>query len=247
MATVRCPISMYHQVTHENHPSFNNHLSVTIERFEEQIYYLTKRNYQFITLKELAINSNLDFNRNKYIVLTFDDIFQTFYQFAFPILKKYGVRATAFLIGNSIQQKKYQNLKEDGLIALTTEQITELQKYGIEIGSHTMTHNQLTDLTNHQANQEITDSYQLVKDFNNDGITFCYPRGAFSLEHLDMVKNTGYLAAVTTQRGNAQDLNSLFTLKRIKVSQKHKGIKIKYLCSLLYDLNYRLKARKDNK
>ncbi|CAG8998969.1 MAG: hypothetical protein CENE_00933 [Candidatus Celerinatantimonas neptuna] len=247
MATVRCPIFMYHQITHENHPSFNNHLSVTVKRFEEQIYYLTKKNYQFITLRELATNPNLDFCRNKYIILTFDDIFQTFYQFAFPILKKYGIRATAFLIGNSFNHDKYMNLKEDGLISLTSDQINELLEYGIEIGSHTMTHNQLTDLTDNQANQELTDSYQLIKSLTNDNITFCYPRGAYNTEHLKMVKEIGYLAAVTIQRGNAQDLSALFNLKRIKVSQKHKGIKIRYLCSFLYDLNYRLKAKKDNK
>lgn len=244
---IRCPIFMYHQVTPADHPSFNRHLSVTLERFEEQVSYLKDHGFTFITIADLMDHEKLDFSNRRYIVLSFDDIFDTFYQFAFSVLKKYGIPATTFLIGNSFNGEKYENLSPAGLTPLTRDQLQEMADYGIEIGSHAMSHRELTELTDEEARRELLDSFNLVQPFSKTGkVNFCYPRGSHGPKHFGMIQDAGYSSAVITARGNHHDLSHPFKLKRVKVSQKHQGLKLLYLCSWFYhQMNAFKQARKN--
>lgn len=245
---IRCPIFMYHQVTPADHPSFNRHLSVTVDRFEEQVSYLKDQGFTFITIADLMDHEKLDFRNRRYIVLSFDDIFDTFYQFAFPVLKKHGILATTFLIGNSLISAKYENLAPAGLIPLTRDQLQEMADYGIEIGSHAMSHNELTELSDEEARAELLDSFKLVRPFSTSGkVNFCYPRGSHAPKHFAMIKAAGYSSAVITARGNRHDVSRPFQLKRVKVSQKHQGRKLLYLCSWFYHQMNAFKQARKNK
>lgn len=233
---------MYHQVSPADHPSFNRHLSVTVERFDQQIGYLVGKGYRFITMADMFDADSAEFQRRNYAVITFDDIFQTFYDYALPVLKKHQVSATAYVIGNSLTGKPYQDLDPAGLEPLTQAQLADLMQHGVEIGSHTMSHRQLATLSIEDARWELAESYNLIKQITGkDHINFCYPSGSHRQEHFALLREIGYQSAVITERGNRHDLGSPYNLKRVKVSQKHTGIKLLYLCSRLYDLMYTYK------
>lgn len=241
---IRCPIFMYHQVTPADHPSFNRHLSVTVERFEEQVSYLKRQGFTFTTVAQLLSDKNLDFKSKRYAVLTFDDIFACFHTYALPMLKKLDVPATAYVIGNSLLGKPYHDLDPAGLEPLSPTQIQELMAAGIEIGSHAMSHREMTSLTDEEAFRELKESHDLIKDRTGySKVNFCFPSGSHSLRHLPMLKEIGYRSAVLTERGNSHDLSKPYQLKRVKVSQKHTGLKLRYLCSRVYNLMYQLKSR----
>lgn len=236
---------MYHQVTPADHPSFNRHLSVTVERFEEQVRYLLDAGFRFTTIAKLVSDRSLDLSEHRYIVLTFDDIFASFHRYVLPVLKTLGVPATAYVIGNSLLGKPYYDLDPVGLEPLSPRELQELMDHGVEIGSHAMSHRQLTTLPDDKAFQELQDSYNLIKERTGcEQVNFCFPSGSYGPQHLPMLAKIGYQSAVLTERGNCHDLLQPFQLKRVKISEKHSGLKLRYLCSRLYDFIYHVKSRR---
>lgn len=103
----------------------------------------------------------------KYVVLTFDDGWNTQYTNAKPILDKYGFKATFYIICEDVD-------KEDHV---TWDQIIRLQEEGHDIGAHTMTHRALTEMPPEEMEFEIAESKQCLLE---NGITsvesFAYPR-----------------------------------------------------------------------
>lgn len=105
---------------------------------------------------------------------------------------------------------------------LLDEQISELINSGlIEIGSHTMTHDNLPTLNKRQKLDEIKNSkLEIEKKFNIKCISFCYPFGLYDKEDIKLVQES-YTNATTTTKG-IDDLtkSDLFELKRITISGK---------------------------
>jgi peptidoglycan/xylan/chitin deacetylase (PgdA/CDA1 family) len=87
-------------------------------------------------------------NLQAMVTFSFDDGFESTYTKAFPILQKYGYPATVFVIASAIDTPGY----------LTASQLRELQSKGWEIGSHTLTHRFLTELSNEELLEELIKS-----------------------------------------------------------------------------------------
>jgi len=137
-------ILMFHSVSDK--PTFmpdSSGLRVTKKNFEKRITYL-KNKYNIISLGDIEKKVP-----NK-VIITFDDGYVDNYTHAFPLLKKYDVPATIYLIGCT-ESKYARNY-------LTKEQIKEMSKYGVEFGSHTLNHLDLTELTEKECNSELKNS-----------------------------------------------------------------------------------------
>ena len=199
------PIMMYHHVTAVT-PSEGNWVSP--KSFEQQMAYLTQHHYKVITLDELvsAIQKKEKLS-HKTVVLTFDDGYDDNYTQAYPILKKYQFSATIFLIANKINADGFLNLK----------QIEEMLTNGINFGSHTLSHPYLPSLSPPEQEKEIRESKARIGQALNTSIEyFCYPIGGFSDDIKRMVKEAGYKAALTTNRGFARSNQDVYELKRIR-------------------------------
>lgn len=123
------PILLYHRFA----PTSPNAFTVTLKEFEGQMSYLKEKGYQVIPLRSLV-----DYYLGKgsppparAVVITIDDGHASIYQYAFPLLKKYGFPATLFIYPCCIEHVNY---------ALTWAQIREMANQGLEIGSHTRYH-----------------------------------------------------------------------------------------------------------
>lgn len=203
------PILTYHHIDEKGKTSS---LSVSPENFDRQMEFLSGHNYdvislgEFIQLKEKKIN----FARNT-VVITFDDGYEDNYISAYPILKKYNLAATIFIIANFIGREGYLN----------QQQIKEMLSSGlIIIGSHTLTEAFLPGRSRRELEREIGLSKAILESkFNKRVDFFCYPFGHFSPDIQEIVKKYGYKAACSTNRGRKQTwLNDdLLALKRIKV------------------------------
>ena len=179
--------------------------------------FLSSRDWQCLTLKELYtryLGPGLPVAKKSF-VMTFDDGYEDNYDLAFPVLKSLGLRATVFLIVQYVGQ-----ILEDGRVSesgrperfLTRDQIYEMQEYGIEFGSHTLTHGKLTELSTQAAYREINESkLQLEDELGEPVISLCYPKGALNDAVVDMARQTGYKLAVVTPRepGIAEQFHSL--------------------------------------
>lgn len=221
-------ILMYHMISdHKKNAKFNG-LRVSPIEFEKQIKYLSSNGWNFFTMSEL-IEKKEDLPL-KSIAITFDDGYEDNFTNALPILKKYNVKATIYIVVDRHDREwssKRKMKNNDGELKnepkLSDEQIFKLiDSELIEIGSHTITHDNLPTLNEEEKDYEIKGSKNFLENkFSIKCNSFCYPFGLYDKKDIELVKNSGYTNATTTQKG-IDNLNNdnIYELKRITVSGK---------------------------
>jgi len=206
--TYQVPILMYHYIRNaEGETELGKNLSVSPEKFAEQMKVLKDTGYVSIKLADLAdpekkAISKAAYDKKKPIVITFDDGYENALSSALPILQENDFIGTFFIIRDFVGRPEY----------LSQAQIDELEKAGMEIGSHSLDHPDLTTTDASDAQKEITES-------KYNATVFCYPSGKFNDTVVSLVKKAGYLAAVTTQGGIADQSSNLFELPRVRVQE----------------------------
>lgn len=174
------PILYGHSVAPKSYNSWvRNFLTLELSYFEEFLKYLKRNEYQTLFLDEYyEKRGSLSNSKQKYVCLTFDDGFLDNYVYAFPILKKYGYKATIFVnpefVDSQIIVRKtlldYWNNKTslmelDSRGYLSWEELRFMKKSGfIDIQSHTMTH------TKYFVSDKII-------DLHHPGVDCLYPIG----------------------------------------------------------------------
>jgi peptidoglycan/xylan/chitin deacetylase (PgdA/CDA1 family) len=211
------PILMYHSINPETN-SIMKALIVSPQAFERQVRFLKEQGYNILPLESLGelIRSNARFPRNT-IAITFDDGYKDFYRFAFPVLKKYKVPATMFVIVDEVGRPD----------RLSWDEIEEMQGSGlITFGSHCMGPEPLINIKSEdELKRQIFDSKRfLEKKLGVPVNMFSYPEG-FLNEHLrELVIGAGYKLAVSTKTGRCYPANDLFALKRVRVSESSRNL-----------------------
>ncbi|MFN4227467.1 MAG: polysaccharide deacetylase family protein [Candidatus Ratteibacteria bacterium] len=191
----------------------NDPLTVNPENFEKQINYLLKKGFKN-TLPEK------NFIKSKTLIITFDDGFYDNFLFGFPLFKKLKINPIIFIIANYISTEKvwnrYNDYERDRF--LKWEEIIEITKQGIEIGSHTLSHPHLTKIDEEKAKEEIFSSKKIIEDkIGKEVKFFCYPYGEFNEKIIEFVKIAGYKYAFVTPKRNKKIRNSEFTLRRVGI------------------------------
>ena len=181
-------------------------MNVPPERFEQQLLQLQRKHYTPVTLSELGLDSTVE----QPLVITFDDGFRNNYTHAFPLLKKYGFKATIFLSPNI-----------GGIERLTPDDIREMTESGlIEFGGHTMNHVNLTTVDDATARREIADSIETVASLTASPCrTFAYPFGRYLPKHRDMLQQAGIAMAVTVKK-RIRRLDNPLEIPRLSVHGK---------------------------
>lgn len=240
------PVIMYHRVIHDKSEGGVHGIYVTESQFEKHLKYLKQKGFETITFKDFLNNKYKDrFNREKkQIILTFDDGYTDNYNYAFPLLKKYGFKCVIYLLSHLNYNKWDVEVKENPehkFDLMDMSMIKEMEEYGIEFGGHTKTHPKLATLPIEIAQEEILTSKKVLEEkLGHALISFAYPYGNLNEDVKKIVKNSGYNFAVATDSGDisfSEDLfqirrigifstNNFFTFKR-KVSGKYNFIKIK--------------------
>lgn len=114
------------------------------------------------------------------------------------------------------------SLPPDEFSAITWEQARELDAYGIEIESHTVTHPILTQVDSKRLSFEMSESRrQLTAELGRDVRLFCYPDGAYDARVRVAAAQAGYTCAVTTQHGLTPENSDLLTLRRVHGEADH--------------------------
>ena len=108
---------------------------------------------------------------NKIAILNFDDGWKSHYQYVKPILDKYNIKATFYIVCNYVDNN---NNNINGK-RMNWNQIIDLQKDGMDIGSHTMNHVDLEGLSNKEIDYEIGQSKECLKSHGINASTFAYP------------------------------------------------------------------------
>lgn len=216
----------YHSISKYRNKRKNFYYTLSPELFQTHMKYLYDHDFNVINLsKWYRLKTNGSLNRS--IVLTFDDGYADSFHYAYPILKKYGFSATFFLICNFIgSQTTFPWLHEPKFLAnenlpLSSEQIIQMDKDGMDFGSHTLSHTDLTQISSKKAQEEIRGSKEYLEDLlGHDIISFSYPYGSwsnFNASTTELLKNAGYKLAVTSLYGSNSLHTDCYALKRIPV------------------------------
>lgn len=203
------PILMYHYIRDPDvqKSSIGKNLSVSPSSLEKHL--------KIIKAKGLTTTTLADWVNKKIvqpsIILTFDDGYSDFYTNAWPILKKYKARATIFIIKDKIDQPGY----------LTSNQIQKLSSQNVEIGSHSASHPNLTNISDANIKTQLEDSKSELEGITaKEVISFGYPSGKFDDRVIRAVKEAGYKIAVTTDSDVADLKNyTLYSLPRLRMKE----------------------------
>ncbi len=205
------PILMYHYVEHvkDQNDKLRIALNTPPELLDQQINTLKQAGYTFLTASDFAnILDNIENLPPKPVMLTFDDGYSDFYSGAFPILKKYQVKATAYVISGFLNSSNY----------LTDGELQEIAKSGlVEIGAHTIHHLALAGINKAKAETEISSSkIGLEQKLGAPVTAFAYPYGSFDLNSIQMTKQAGYRSAVSTIAGSNTSNSVRFFANRLR-------------------------------
>ncbi len=207
------PILMYHSIGQSAEEG--NRLAVTAATFDRQMRFLKEYNYNVISLEELVdlIESRQEIPA-KTVVLTFDDGYKDNFTHAFPILEKYQIPATLFIITNEVGRPQDDRL--------SWEQIQQMQDSGlIFFGSHCVGAEPLINIESEQdLKYQIFASKKILEEKLGGQVNlFSYPEGFFDDQIRALVVQAGYKGAVATNPGPDYPDDDLFALKRLRISE----------------------------
>jgi peptidoglycan/xylan/chitin deacetylase (PgdA/CDA1 family) len=215
---LRSPVSIlaYHSLDESG-----SVISLSPEIFRCQMEFIHSRGYLVYTVSEYIelIKEGGKIVRPG-VVLTFDDGFANFMTEAVPILREYGYRATVYIPTEFIGRRSDFTSLVD-LLLLSDNEIKHLAEGGFEIGSHSLSHSNLAGLASDQARNEIVRSKEVLEALTGKEVrTFCYPRGDYNREIVELIKEAGYQSAVSLRPGNRNDIDDIYTLHRITIGPR---------------------------
>lgn len=199
---------MYHQV--ESSPSPSS-LKVAPESFRKQVDWLERKAFRFLSVDEVVDRGGWISLWDRAVALTFDDGFRDNQEHAFDLLVKKKRPAALFVVVDWVGQNGFLNWPE----------IRELSNQGITIGSHSLSHRWLPDISDYEElEKEISGSKKRIEDEIGREIRyFSYPVGGMDQRVADCVKKSGYRAAwVAGARPTVSIKDPLLSIRRIKVT-----------------------------
>ena len=201
----------YHSISNEKW-----RFSVTSKVFADHINLL-KKNFEIIPLASLG--KKMLSNKKLQVALTFDDGYEDNLQNAAPILKKYELPATIFVIGELLHANRFE--LDNTLSLLSAKQVNQLHgKYGWNIGFHTKSHANLANLTDTELEKEILlGKKKKEKKLAISLHAFAYPKGYFNTKISGLVKRAGFHTAFTVA-GTVANFRTPFQISRLNIEGK---------------------------
>tara|TARA_B100000700_G_scaffold320314_1_gene417326 strand:- start:2915 stop:3835 length:921 start_codon:yes stop_codon:yes gene_type:complete len=198
---------MYHRFNENKYPSTNIQMDV----FKKQIAIIKDKKYKFENPKDFDLNFKKP-KAEKKILITVDDAFTSFYENAWPFLKKNKIPFLLFVSTEPVGKNGY----------MTWEQIKEIEKENFAfIGNHSHSHEYLLDFDFEKFKSDIDDSIKIFNEkLGYNPIFFSYPFGEFSLEHINYIKKNFKYAF--GQHSGVIDFNKdIYELPRFPINEKY--------------------------
>lgn len=202
------PVLMYHKIA----PSVRagDLLTVSVDNFDRQMRFL-RDHRKPVTLETAGRYIQAKRRVRGAVAVTFDDGTEDNYLYAFPVLRKYRIPATIFLIVSQVGKEGY----------LTWEEIRQMRDSGlVSFGSHTVNHVLLAQASPGTGAEELVLSKQILEDTIGAPVrTFSYPLGNMDQRVREQAISAGYALAVATNPGKRWPDDDVFALKRLRISE----------------------------
>lgn len=230
---------MYHHVSAHK----GSLVTMTPQNFESQMRYLAKSGYKTLTLKEF-----FEFKKGalelpkKSVLLTFDDGWIDNFLVAYPILKKYSLKATIFVVTDWIERssedKRASNdiyipnhnegkrlaYDEPASAVMNWDDLSEMRDSSlVDIASHSNAHdNESLGLDEWRDDLALSKTL-LAHNLGECAPHLCWPRGKYTKELIEVAASLGFETLYTTKRGVNTADGDTSEIKRIAVKDKGAG------------------------
>ena len=209
-------VLMYHRFEDQRFPS----TSISSKNFQDQITYLTENNFNILPISDLILFFKEDYDiPEKSVFITIDDGYRSFYENAFPILKKNKIPFSLFLSTKFVSNEKESDF-------MSWEMVKELSENKGEILNHTHSHPKLLEL---QIN-EIEEEFQLAEKKIISKIgrlqkVVSYPYGESNTQIQELVKKMGYDIGFSQHSSPIHLKENKLALPRFAINDEFGGMK----------------------
>jgi len=245
------PVLMYHHVS----PS-GRELNIFPDFFEEQLNLIQRKGWQTLSGDEFLNCFQQAKTPGKKVLITFDDGFADNYIYAYPLLKKYGMKALLFVTTSIIKdvdmprtnyiplphREAWQMASTERCaeVMCTWRELKEMEESGtFDVQAHGMTHNTpslIKDGKYDELKEDLLAGKKTLEEKLSKEIHhLAWPKGVYDKQGIELALNMGFRALYTTERGaNTQD--NLTQIRRLPV--KNKGGKWLYRKLKIYSSSF---------
>ncbi len=200
-------IFVYHRFGDDRHPSTSTSLDVLKKEFD----YFKTHGYEVIPLSRLvkALEEGEPIS-DKWVVLTIDDSYKSFYENGLPLFREYGYPFTLFV---------YTKATEEGYgDFMTWEQVAEAKKYG-ELGFHSHTHPHMVSRSDAELKEDFTTGISLMRERTGEKPRyFAYPYGEYDGRVRKIAESFGFDAICNQNVGAVSEASDIHDLDRIALT-----------------------------
>ncbi|MBV8345574.1 MAG: polysaccharide deacetylase family protein [Candidatus Eremiobacteraeota bacterium] len=200
---------MYHRVD-VSAPSdyISQALTISPAQFAAELQYLHDKGLRTIGIAELQRDLREQRSVAHDVLLTFDDGYADQFQYAFPILQRYGDVATFFVNVGTIGTPRH----------MTWDEVETMARAGMSIGCHGVTHVDLSELAASAQSYQIDRCVQLLSaHLHSEVLAYAYPSGAFDAETIALEQQAGLVFGFTTDPRFQTDAQSPYELTRRRI------------------------------
>lgn len=207
------PVLTFHMI--DDKPSVLSYSPELFKRFMDKLH---RRGYRTINLTDAVeiLSKGRPFPEKSF-VLTFDDGYSSVFNEAFPILEKYGMSATVFLAvgGSNVSGPNNRLLSLNGTEMLLWREIRDMRDGGIDFGSHTLTHPDMTRLDRTGIEYEIRKSKEIIEDYLGKAVSsFAYPYGKYDKKSIEITQRY-FNCACSAELGLLTKESNPYALERV--------------------------------
>ncbi|MET9775641.1 polysaccharide deacetylase family protein [Streptomyces sp. NPDC006367] len=212
---------MYHSVGDRSEDPYR--ITVTPGRLDAQLGWLRRRGLRGVSVADLLAARARGAGAGL-VGLTFDDGYADFVEHALPCLRRWGCGATLFVLPGRFGGVNAWDPLGPRKPLLTADGVRRAAAEGVEIGSHGLTHVDLTRADDATLQAETARSRALLAELTGTPVTgFCYPYGTVDRRAVDAVRAAGYSYACAIAPG---PLTGPYALPRVHVGQRDTAVRL---------------------
>jgi len=213
---------------HDFQPVAQNDMVNTPGNFEEHLRWLKEHGYRTLSVDEMAaVLKGREREPEKAVVITFDDGYQGVYRYAYPLLKKYGMQGTLFLVTSKIGDEN------PPMPHLTWQEIEEMDREGVvraavhadamhvKLGQRLAREEKLGKAPN-DIKRDLTGARHDIESHVHHPVhTIAWPYGDYNTDLIHLACKLGYNMAFNTEYGVNRPGDNVLKIKRLRMSSKY--------------------------